>query len=236
MLGRARLELLPSGALAGAAQLAIELGDWRGIYAGAVNGIAVGDAEPLQVRACDELVIDAPEAGGIVDDGAALQRAIESAKRPLRLTIDRLDTLAAVIGLVGAERVMLGPKLRRLKRSWSYLERTVRAADAAVWIDAQPTRDVTESDALAVYGGRRAPGRGVALGMRPDVDAMATFVEDTGATRVWIRVGSSGLQEGGAAALASLLRSRSRSRPRVVEVVTAQTQLSLFAHPPRGGL
>jgi hypothetical protein len=64
-LGRARVELLPSGHAPGGAQLLVDLGGTRAggpvIYAGAVNPSQPGAlAEPAQVRACRAMALDAP--------------------------------------------------------------------------------------------------------------------------------------------------------------------------------
>jgi hypothetical protein len=70
-LGRARLELLPAGRLPGSAQLRVEIDGKVLLYAGAVGGSPL--AEPLQVRGCDELVLDV--AGGWRADGDRVEAA-----------------------------------------------------------------------------------------------------------------------------------------------------------------
>lgn len=58
-LGAARIELFPSGRLPGAAQLAVQIGGRRVVYAGDLNPHP-GLGEPMEVRGAEVLVLEAP--------------------------------------------------------------------------------------------------------------------------------------------------------------------------------
>ena len=59
-LGTVRLELVPSGHGRGGAGLAIEAGDRRVFYGGAMNPGGGGRGEPAELRPCDTLVVVVP--------------------------------------------------------------------------------------------------------------------------------------------------------------------------------
>ncbi|MEZ4363784.1 MAG: hypothetical protein R3B48_26635 [Kofleriaceae bacterium] len=66
-LGQLQLELLPSGHGLGAAALRAELGGRVALYAGAVNPVSVGLAEPGEVRPADVVIVAAPYRGAAGD-------------------------------------------------------------------------------------------------------------------------------------------------------------------------
>ncbi len=220
LLGRARLELLPSGAMSGAAQLLVELPGWRGLYAGTVNPLALPGAEPAQVRACDEVVLDAPMAGGVIDGMAGLTAAVAArGDGPLAVSLDGLEALVPIVTHLGAQRIALGTKLRRLRRLWPALRETLtRREDADVVIEMGGAED-----ALPVSPGARSIC-GLGLGLRASAQDLDRWLADTGATRVSVRVGASHLQEAGADLLVGLLRARGV----VATAVAAPRQLVLF--------
>jgi putative mRNA 3-end processing factor len=102
LLGRLRVELLPSGHAPGGAQLLVERPGRRLLYAGRVNPRAGRLAEPAQVRGCDALVLDAPLAAP-----ATLGRALPERAREERALVD------AVHGALerGETPVVLAPEL-----------------------------------------------------------------------------------------------------------------------------
>jgi hypothetical protein len=162
-LGRARLELVPSGALPGGAQLLVELGGWRGLYAGTILPRPFPGAEPLQARACDDIVVDAPETGGRVD---GLDAALVGGD-PLAVA-----DLAAALALaaVAPTRLALPTRLAR-----------------AVGLRARRTTDVAGRRLIS----GQAPGQAgdvLALGLGPTVEEVLRFVIDCGARRVHVRL------------------------------------------------
>ncbi|MEO6953722.1 MAG: hypothetical protein ABI321_18105 [Polyangia bacterium] len=166
-IGRLRLELLPSGRSAGAAQLHVELGSWRGVYAGSVWPRAGLGALPLQVRPCDELVLDGPSVG-VADSAETIAVRLDAAAQQ-RLSVET-DDLAVLEHLKG--RVHAGPALRRL----------------------EPRRKATRVGALQVVAGLRdrEDESCLALGDAATLEELVCYARDTGARRVWVRASREG--------------------------------------------
>ncbi|HZS37254.1 MAG TPA: hypothetical protein VFF06_10520 [Polyangia bacterium] len=153
-LGRLRVELLPSGHVPGAAQLLVERGGRRVLYAGAVNPRGGRLAEPAQVRACDALALSAPLAplARALPDRAEVEAALTAA---VRASCDDGETpvvLAPVLGAAGEAAALLGaagvplrahPRIARLLGAYVRIGLFVRT----------PARTL----------GRAAPARGEAL-------------------------------------------------------------------------
>ncbi len=224
-LGRARLELLPSGRLPGAAQLLIELAGWRGLYAGAIAPSAIGGAEPLQVRACDELILDAPQAGGVVDGMCALDRAIRG-EDPV-FTVGDAAAMLAIAAYLGSSAIVLGTRWRRLARLFPALRsqgRTRTRRASSIRIEAEPRRG---APGIEVRVGMRRPEETdvIALGLLPDAGAVVSFVADTAARLVQLRLPRKGtLEITGARTLIDALAAR--GTPALV--LGPPEQLSLF--------
>ena len=180
-LGRARLELIPSGALPGAAQLLVELGGWRGLYAGAVFPRTIGGIEPMQVRDCDELVIDAPEHGGVVDGMDALGAD----------SLQPEDLRAVFALMLAVDAARLAPRARLARAAG------LRATRRAIV-------------GRRVISGQRAPGDDcLALGLGPTVEELVRFAIDSGAQRVYVRLHArEPLRAAGARALVAALGKR----------------------------
>ncbi len=234
-LGRARLELLPSGRLPGAAQLLVELPGWRGLYAGSISPIELAGAEPLQVRACDELVLDAPEAGGLVDGLPALERAVESGAV---LSVPDVATLLVVVEHVGAAALRLGARWRKLARLFPSLRAAAgeRSRGAPTLVETEPG---TRSRGARTSAGRTAVPRTevrlgtrrsdesdvVALGLLPGGDALLAYAADATARTVHVRLPGRGVLElAGARALMDGLVARGVR----VQLLGPPEQLSLF--------
>jgi hypothetical protein len=226
-IGRARLELVPSGSLPGAAQLLIELdrepagekGVWRGLYAGTLSPRPLAGAEPLQVRACDELVVDAPEAGGVVDglEAALASSSLSPSPSPSdhRLAPEDLRALFALLdpdGRLDRDRLVLPARLAR----------------AAGLAPRRSARTGATRARRVIAGRRGASEEGVlALGLGPTVDELVAFALDCGARRVHVRLhGREPRRVDGARALvAALAAQKVDARP-----LGPPEQLALF--PP----
>jgi hypothetical protein len=212
-IGRARLELVPSGSLPGAAQLLIELRgepggeSWRGLYAGTPSPRPLAGAEPLQARACDELVVDAPEDGGVVDGLEAAIALLDSGASGDRLAPEGLRALFALV-----EHGRLGRNLGRSLGRNPGRDRLALPARLARAAGLQPRRVAPASAALArrVIAGRRAATDDVlALGLGPTVDELVAFALDCGARRVHVRLhGREPRRIAGARALVAALAAR----------------------------
>lgn len=200
-LGRLRLELLPSGRSVGSAQLHIELGAWRGLYAGSVWPRAGAGALPLQVRSCDELVIDGPSRGVADGEDTIVRRLDEAARHELSVETDDLALLEHLRG-----RVHAGVALRRLA----------------------PRRKATRVAPLRVVAGLRdRDDEGcLALGLAATLDELVRYARDTGARRVWVRASREGAgTRAGIEALVDALRGDGVD----VAPFGPPEQLSLFA-------
>jgi hypothetical protein len=187
-LGRARLELVPGGGMPGVAQLLVEIGGWRGLYAGAPSRRVFGGAEPMQVRACDEIVVDAPEDGGVVDSPEDLRAALSGDRD---LAPADLRAFYAIVDQVDPRRLALSAPLAR-----------VGAPGGA-------TRRRTSSGALRVVSGRRSPEEAdtLALGIGATVGELAELAAECGARRVHVRIHTRNARRlAGARVLAAALR------------------------------
>lgn len=180
-LGRLRLELLPSGRCAGAAQLLVELAGWRGLYAGSVWVRAGIGSLPLQVRPCDELVLDGPSMG-VADPPETIAARLDVALADGQVV--ETDDLAVLERLRG--HVRGGGGLRKLER---------RKAGAVARLRIVPgLRDRQDESCLA-------------LGIAATLDELAGYARDSGARRVWIRASREGADgREGVAALVEVLR------------------------------
>ncbi len=210
-LGRTRVELLPAGGLPGGARLHVEQGGWRGLYAGAVLREPARGVEPAQVRACDELVIDAPQAGGVVDPAASIDAAL--AEGAVLVPADLL-TLALLAGRVA-------PHHLAAPRRWARALGLSRTRDVA--------RDTPRRDDLrrVVAGMRAADEPALALGAGAGVAALVELAATCGARRVHVRLAGLGrdpMRVLGAHALDAALRAHGVR----VGLIGPAEQLSLF--------
>jgi hypothetical protein len=132
-LGRARLELLPSGRLPGATQLLVQLDGRTVLYAGEVAPRGGRLAEPLQLRGCDALAVAAPL------DRALPERAVAEARlvAAVRAALDDGATpvvLAPALGLAEEVAALLdeaGVPVRVHARVAAWLAAYRRAGVAA---------------------------------------------------------------------------------------------------------
>jgi hypothetical protein len=200
-LGRARLELLPAGGIAGASQLLVELGDWRGLYAGELATSVGGEAR--QVRACDVLVVDAPEAGGVRDEPDALTAAV---KKGETLVCENLLALFGLVERLGRERLALPSRWARVVGRVQGAKRKERVR---VLFQAGPR------EGRLVRAGLRAPDEdSIALGLRTHAEDIVAFVAHCGAKIVHVRLHEGPLRRAGARALVDALRAqRIEARP-----------------------
>ena len=175
---------MPSGRSAGAAQLHIELGAWRGLYAGSVWPRAGAGALPMQVRSCDELVLDGPSEGVADTADTVARRLLEYARQELSVETDDLALLEHLRG-----RVHAGVALRRLEPR---RKGTTRIAPLRV---VAGLRDRDDEGCLA-------------LGLAATLDELVRYAHDTGARRVWVRASREGAgTRAGIEALVDALRA-----------------------------
>ncbi len=151
-LGRARVELLPSGHLPGAAQLLIEVKGDRVLYAGALNPKAGRLSEACKMRDCSALILSAPLAPLTVDRSLppreevesalilAVQRAIEKKRTPVVLA-PVLGAAQEVVALFSRARISLKihPRIAQYVRQYRQLgievaETAEAKSDERVWI------------------------------------------------------------------------------------------------------
>lgn len=117
-LGTLRLELIRSGSAIGAASLSVDLGDFRVVYAGAVNPDGGGLGGAADQRNCAALVVDAhygharfrfPPVDQAVDEATALAGRVVGAGGALVLLVTSplkgLDVAHRLGGAPGAEQL-----------------------------------------------------------------------------------------------------------------------------------
>jgi hypothetical protein len=195
-LGRARLELLPAGGIPGAAELLVELGGWRGLYAGELARQAGG--EPVQVRACDALVVDAPEAGGVCDEPDVLTRAV---LRGEALVCENLLALFGLIERLGRDRLALPSR-------WTRVVGRVRSASADARVRVSVGHAGQREGRLVRAGLRANEDHAIALGLRVSAAEIVAFAADCDAKLVQVRLHADPLRRTGARALIDALHEK----------------------------
>jgi hypothetical protein len=188
-VGRLRLELLPSGLVAGGAQLLVEMPERRVLYAGGgVLPLGRRTVEPAQVRACDAIAIDVREAiaqpAHRERDEAALLASVRAAldEREVPLVRTSLVGAADCAALLGAAGIVARAhrKLRAFVRAHSAppplkaFGRALHAGEALLWpADAplpaiEPLRVIDAPDA------------------RADLPSLVEHAASSGAREVWL--------------------------------------------------
>jgi putative mRNA 3-end processing factor len=188
-LGRARLELLPSGHAPGAAQVFVEVDGRRVCYAGPLNPMPGRLCEPPQVRGCDALAVEAPlaafnrplppRAESEAQLVAAVQAALADRELPIVLTALGCASLEVITLLAAA-----GVRLRVPARTAALLDAAARLAIAVPAEVKQFRGHVANGEALIwPLQARHAPAlarlrqtrRILAAGAALDPDAAARF-------------------------------------------------------------
>jgi hypothetical protein len=168
-LGRARLELLPAGRLPGSAQLRVELDGRVALYAGAVARARL--AEPVQVRGCDELVLDARGWDAVSDEEKLLKALRGGAGEVGVASLWQAAELAALLDEQGVP-VQTAPRLRKLLLTYARLGVAVPELHKA------GVKIVLGPAPLRYHSGA-------------DLAALVEFAVATGAEAVWIAGGFS---------------------------------------------